>query len=54
VIETQNETPDASAARILEELERRWLIEPAPAPVYTTYEAERIRSRLTKLGYIES
>jgi len=54
VIETQNETPEASAARILEELQRRWLIEPAPAPVYTTYEAESIRSRLTKLGYIES
>jgi len=54
VIETQNETPEASAARILEELQRRWLIEPAPGPVYTTYEAEIIRSRLTKLGYIES
>jgi len=52
VIDTQNETPENSAARILTQLERRWLIEPAPEPSYTVYEAEIIRSRLAKLGYI--
>jgi adenylylsulfate kinase len=54
VIDTQKETPEASAARILEYLEGRWLIEPAPEPSYTGPEAESIRSRLAKLGYIES
>jgi adenylyl-sulfate kinase len=54
VIDTQKETPEDSANRILEELERRWLIEPVPEPAYTTHEAETIRSRLAKLGYIES
>jgi len=54
VIDTQKETPGDSAARILQELERRWLIEPAPEPAYTAREAESIRSRLARLGYIES
>jgi adenylylsulfate kinase len=54
VIDTQKETPEESAARVLKELERRWLIEPEPQPVYTAHEAERIRSRLANLGYIES
>jgi adenylyl-sulfate kinase len=53
VIETEKETPEDSTNRILHELERRWLIEPAPEPAYTTSEADSIRSRLTKLGYIE-
>jgi len=53
VIDTQKETPEDSANRILQELERRWLIEPVPEPAYTVLEAETIRSRLTKLGYIE-
>jgi adenylyl-sulfate kinase len=54
VIDTQKETPEESAARVFKELERRWLIEPEPQPVYTAHEAERIRSRLANLGYIES
>jgi len=54
VIDTQKETPESSAARVLEELERRWLIDPAPEPAYNAYEAESIRSRLANLGYIES
>lgn len=54
VVDTQRETPEDSAARVLQELERRWLIELAPEPAYTAYEAESIRSRLAKLGYIES
>ena len=54
VIDTQKETPEDSAARILQELERRWLIEPASEPAYTAHEAESIRSRLARLGYIES
>ena len=54
VIKTHEETPEDSAARVLEELERRWLIEPVPQPAYTAHEAERIRFRLANLGYIES
>jgi adenylyl-sulfate kinase len=54
VIDTQTETPEDSANRILRELEARWLIDPAPEPAYTAHEAESIRSRLTRLGYIES
>ncbi len=54
VIDTQKESPEESAARVLEELERRWLIEPGPQPAYTAHEAERIWSRLANLGYIES
>jgi adenylyl-sulfate kinase len=54
VIDTQVETSEASAARVLVELERRWLIEPAPEPAYTADEAENIRSRLAELGYIEN
>jgi adenylylsulfate kinase len=51
---TQKETPEDSANRILMELERRWLIEPAPEPAYTAHEAETIGFRLAKLGNIES
>jgi adenylyl-sulfate kinase len=53
VIDTQKETPQDSAARVLQELESRWLVEPAPQPGYSAHEAESIRSRLANLGYIE-
>ncbi|MBI3661472.1 MAG: adenylyl-sulfate kinase [Acidobacteria bacterium] len=52
-IETETETPEQSAARILAKLEQLGLIEPAHEPAYTPEEAEKIRARLEKLGYIE-
>ena len=52
-IETETETPEMSAARILGKLEQLGLIEPAHEPAYTPEEAEKIRARLEKLGYIE-
>jgi len=54
VILTQNETAEESAARILESLERMGFVDPANEPAYTRDEAEKIRVRLSKLGYIES
>ena len=53
VIETDKETPAASAARILALLEQRGLVAPSPEPGYTAEEAEKIRARLARLGYIE-
>jgi len=53
IIETESETPEMSAARILGKLEQLGLIEPAHEPAYTPEEAEKIRARLEKLGYIE-
>jgi adenylylsulfate kinase-like enzyme len=53
IIETEAETPEMSAARILGKLEQLGLIEPAHEPAYTPEEAEKIRARLEKLGYIE-
>jgi adenylylsulfate kinase len=53
VIHTQKESEQESAARILGSLERMGLIEPAHEPAYTSDEAEKIRERLEKLGYIE-
>jgi adenylylsulfate kinase len=53
VIHTQNEPAEESAARILGHLERIGLVEPAHEPTYTSAEAEKIRARLEKLGYIE-
>jgi adenylylsulfate kinase len=53
VIQTQKESEQESAARILGSLERMGLIEPAHEPAYTSSEAEKIRERLEKLGYIE-
>jgi adenylyl-sulfate kinase len=54
LIQTQKESAQESAARILGRLERMGLIEPAHEPAYTPGEAEKIRERLTKLGYIEN
>jgi adenylyl-sulfate kinase len=52
VIETQKEEPQASAERILENLERMGFVDPADEPAYSPNDAEGIRDRLTKLGYI--
>jgi adenylyl-sulfate kinase len=53
VIETGQETPLDSTARILHRLERLGLIAPVQESAYTPEEAERIRTRLVRLGYIE-
>jgi adenylylsulfate kinase len=52
VIETQNEEPEVSAARILDNLERMGFIDPADEPAYSADDAEIIRDRLVKLGYM--
>jgi adenylyl-sulfate kinase len=54
LIQTQKESPEESAARILGRLERMGLVEPAHEPAYTSDEAEKIRARLARLGYIEN
>jgi len=53
IIETENEPPTVSAARILRKLEKMGLLAPADLPVYSEHEAEEIRERLVRLGYIE-
>jgi len=52
VIETQKEEPEISAARILESLERMGFIDPPDEPAYSADDAEIIRDRLVKLGYM--
>ncbi len=52
-IHTQQEAPADSAARILHTLEKMGLIDPPSDAGYTPEEAEKIRERLEKLGYIE-
>ncbi len=52
-IRTQEESPEQSAARILARIEQLGLTEPGHSPAYTDEEAEKIRERLTRLGYIE-
>jgi adenylylsulfate kinase len=52
VIETQKEEPETSAASILESLERMGFIDPADEPAYSADDAEIIRDRLVKLGYM--
>jgi adenylyl-sulfate kinase len=53
VIETAAETERQSAARILLLVEQLGLAEPVREPAYTPEEAEKIRERLARLGYIE-
>jgi adenylyl-sulfate kinase len=53
LIETHAESEKQSLARILASLEQIGLVERAPEPAYTAEEAEKIRERLTRLGYIE-
>lgn len=54
VIETMQETPAQSAARILSKLEQMALVDPPHDKGYTPEEAEKIHKRLEQLGYIES
>jgi len=53
IIETAAETERQSATRILTLLEQRGLAEPIHKPAYSSEEAEKIRERLARLGYIE-
>ena len=52
IVDTSQEPPEASAARILAKLEQMGLVEPQSSPL-TPEEAEKIRARLVALGYIE-
>lgn len=53
VIETEKELPAVSAERILTKLEKIGLLGPTDPPAYSEDEAEKIRARLVRLGYIE-
>ncbi len=53
LIETANETAPVSADKILRYLEQAGLVDPPADRGYTAEEAEKIKERLTKLGYIE-
>lgn len=53
ILETAAETARQSAARILARVEQLGLAEPIHEPAYTPEEAEKIRERLARLGYIE-
>ena len=52
-IKTQNESAEESARRILAKLEQMGLIEPAHEAPYSAEEAEKIKEKLVRLGYIE-
>lgn len=52
VCETDNESAEESAAKILTFLEERRMIEPAQEVAYSEEEEETIRKRLTDLGYL--
>lgn len=54
VVETHEETPAESAAKILSKLERMGLIERAPDVAYSSEEEGRILARLVSLGYLKS
>lgn len=53
IMEPAQEPPEASATRVLAKLEQMGLVERAEATPWTPEEAEKIRARLVKLGYIE-
>lgn len=52
-VETEKESPEQSAARILRKLEELGYLASAE-PAYTPEEEARIRERLVRLGYIDS
>jgi adenylyl-sulfate kinase len=54
VIHTEHESPAESAASIIAKLQELRYLDPADAPLYTAAEEDRIRTRLTQMGYIES
>jgi len=53
VIEAAAEPEQQSGARIITRLEQLGLVDAVHEPAYTPEEAEKIRERLTRLGYIE-
>jgi len=53
IIDAAAEPEEHSATRIVTRLEQLGLAEPAHEPAYTPEEAEKIRERLARLGYIE-
>jgi adenylyl-sulfate kinase len=52
VVETDRETPEQSAGRIIQTLEMMSLVPVAEAVSYTPEEEEKIKERLRALGYI--
>ena len=52
VIETDSETPDQSARRIIAKLEEMTLIESAQSEGYSEEDEEEVRRRLEALGYV--
>jgi adenylylsulfate kinase len=52
VIQTDTETPDESARRILAKLEEMGLIEKAQSEGYSEEDEEEVRRRLEALGYV--
>ena len=54
IIETETESPQESAARILRKLEQLGYVESSQQTSYTPEEEARIRERLVRLGYLES
>ncbi len=54
IIETETESPQESAARILCKLEQLGYVESSQQTSYTPEEEARIRERLVRLGYLES
>ncbi|HUI74744.1 MAG TPA: adenylyl-sulfate kinase [Candidatus Acidoferrum sp.] len=54
IVETEQESPAGSAARILRKLEDLGYINTSAEPAYSAEEEARIRERLVRLGYLES
>lgn len=54
MVDTEQERPYESAARIMGSLEHMRLVEPRCTPDFTSEQAQTIHARLAKLGYIES
>ena len=53
-VETEKESPQQSAARIVRKLEELGYLEVSAQPAYTPEEEARIRERLVRLGYLDS
>ncbi len=54
IIETEKESPEQSASRILRKLEELGYLEASAGAAYTPEEEARIRERLVRLGYLDS
>ncbi len=54
IIETEKESPEQSASRILRKLEELGYLDASAEPAYTPEEEARIRERLVRLGYLDS